>query len=521
MRLLHWCLHIFWLYYLPSVLSSTLIFSRIAATAPWSPRASFSLFSLEIPTVYLINGTSVTAPVGSFILYGGTNDTFSRFNTNDVWLGLIKDSQWIQLSSVNSIFPRFPYYTFCYDPIITQVYAMSYNVLTDDLYPFWTSVDSTHWTSINPRSNNSNSVSPFVNRYQFSCFVDSQSTIYRMMGVNASEKSFSQEPYRDIWSSVDNGFTWNLLTNDSNITPRYGALVQTQINNTYLNVSDVFYILGGAVPNGRGYSYIMDLWVSSDQAHTWSIINGNVFKFGMDESTFKISKDGILIVSSLDRSGDTAVSDIWTSLNGGYSWSKCISNAIYGARENVGLSFDPEGYLYVTGGYKRELSNKFYNDVWRSNISVYDWETWASACGTTVPIGGVGLQKWPDESSSSSSSSSSTGSCNFSSSSALASSSSHSYSSSNTYTSSSSLISSSDRPVESSSSSTGTLHILNQTNWGLWTGLITGIVAVITLIGIFLYLRYLKRRYGRIQWFCCRTRSTSNPVNNRLLGSEL
>jgi hypothetical protein len=178
--------------------------------------------------------------------------------------------------------------------------------------------------------------------------------------------------------------------------------------------ADITYVVGGITANGNFLSYANDIWASSDQSLTWVRITPELkWLEGIDTSNLLISKDGILILATWEvrLSSRLEQSNLYMSFDGGLSWAVCQSGAEYGTRLNPGLALDAQGWLYVLGG---QTGNKMLNDIWRSDISVYNLDQLASACGTVVPTGGVGLQKWPQVSSSTggwsfSSSSSTTG----------------------------------------------------------------------------------------------------------------
>lgn len=89
--------------------------------------------------------------------------------------------------------------------------------------------------------------------------------------------------------------------------------------------------------------------------------------------------------------------DVWASLDGGYSWGECVTNAEFSNRQFQYTVLDDEGYLYVMGGRETASGQRLVNDVWKSVYSYNDVNEVASRCGLFVPSCGVGLKCLPED----------------------------------------------------------------------------------------------------------------------------
>jgi hypothetical protein len=91
------------------------------------------------------------------------------------------------------------------------------------------------------------------------------------------------------------------------------------------------------------------------------------------------------------------LSDVWASLDGGYSWGLCVENAEFSDRQFQYTVFDDEGFLYVMGGREDDAGSRQVNDVWKSVFSYNDVNEVAARCNLFVPTCGVGLKCLPNE----------------------------------------------------------------------------------------------------------------------------
>ena len=198
-------------------------------------------------------------------------------------------------------------------------------------------------------------------------------------------------------------------------TPRYGALTAVQYNNSYLGGSNIYYVLGGAVPQPDGGDYYLtDLWASRDGGHSWiQIRNRFPWSESTDRLSFGISARGVLVVTV--ASANTRYrEELWVSLDGGQHWDMCTDNSTLGDELRMGatLGFDAQGYMYVVGGgraYSLNLDNRGNDislnnfvpskEVMKSNMSFDDFDAVNHRCGYLGKPEGItaGLTSWEEE----------------------------------------------------------------------------------------------------------------------------
>ena len=259
---------------------SDLSFRLVTIQAPWRPRCQAQLHALQ----HQITISTRVVPKGSFLMYGGT--PVSDLPYNDVWLSS-NGSAWTIVNQSQS-FPRHSS-TYCSDPFSDRSYVILYQdrLSASSNISIWTSQNQTFWQDITPAT-----LLPFINRSYFGCLVDLQSNVYSLTGLNTSKLSKGTQSYNDVWRSGNYGLTWELRTNSPGFVPRYSVLSGIHYNNSHLNNQDIMYIIGGAT--GDPKIITNDIWVSSDGANTWLLIN-NTFPWEnnvISEDTLIISRDG-------------------------------------------------------------------------------------------------------------------------------------------------------------------------------------------------------------------------------------
>ena len=172
--------------------------------------------------------------------------------------------------------------------------------------------------------------------------------------------------------------------------PRYGVLTATHYNNIYLDHDDIYYLLGGGIPQPDGGDYeLKGLWASRDGGHRWTQVNAGWWTHSTDQMSLGISSTGVMVMSMSDFYHE----ELWISLDGGEHWDTCTEHAEWGRRSGATLGFDAQGYLYVMGGVKHDTS---VAEIFRSNISFDNFDQVREHCGwVDLPVGGVpGLAAW-------------------------------------------------------------------------------------------------------------------------------
>src|ERR1700709_1563807 len=111
------------LLFIPTTHSQTLIFTLLPGLPPCD-HIYHQLYILDKPLSYNISDPNFIAPIGSWLLYGGSHisdDTSSRKyqNSDDVWLTTNQGQSWVFLD--NTVFPKLYIWVYCPDPQFSDI----------------------------------------------------------------------------------------------------------------------------------------------------------------------------------------------------------------------------------------------------------------------------------------------------------------------------------------------------------------------------------------------------------------
>ena len=380
------------LWYLILSVNATLSFDLIQDHAPWMGRQDAQLHILRDPIKSAYNG-SIVAPSGSLIIFGGITDRIYDYILNDIWVSQNSGVDWIRLEYPKGDFPD----TVAAD-ICTSYYTDRAYVIFEDrnlsISQIWTSGDYQTWESFSPKNVPPEYFSPFLGTRRANCLVDSFESVYYLLGQNLNTNWSVLNS--EIWASTDQGETWFLMVNQIGLPPRSSAGVAVQYANPHLDNADIFYVMGGT----SGDAELSDLWASSDGGQNWIQILNKYPWYPQSHvwGDFAISPDGILISSVINIGKTPLRSEFWVSLDGGYHWGFCNSQMPFGPRIDAAWTFDLDGYLYAVSGLSLEVPSGYRTDVWKSQISFENWTQVATQCNLELPVGGIGLTSWPDNS---------------------------------------------------------------------------------------------------------------------------
>jgi len=186
--------------------------------------------------------------------------------------------------------------------------------------------------------------------------------------------------------SASIGHRWTLNMS----VPRYGAVTAVHYNNPHLNGDNIYYVLGGGIPQPDNGDYdLKSLWASRDGGRTWIGVHEGWWLESTDQISLGISPAGVMVLSI----AKSDLEDLWVSMDGGASWDICTGRAELGQRSRGTLGFDAEGYLYVMGGLR---SNGSIAEVLKSEISFNNLDEIHEYCGhLQLPAEGIpGLEEW-------------------------------------------------------------------------------------------------------------------------------
>ena len=205
--------------------------------------------------------------------------------------------------------------------------------------------------------------------------------LYEGMGIVYNTLALNEN---DVYASVDNGATWNLISGVSrrgamgSVDSAYpdssfaGSILSANCEDP--NTDDV-YSLGGTRYNNTvlGFFGTTDVWYSSN-ALTWTRRTGRSFDPPRTGAACDVGHTGNLIMVGGQSSypggpANTYLNDVYTSNNKGVTWVRTLSKALFPARSrhtmqisrsdhyDVDLIFVAGGLTYTTGGMTDSLND--------------------------------------------------------------------------------------------------------------------------------------------------------------------
>ena len=190
-----------------------------------------------------------------------------------------------------------------------------------------------------------------------------------VLGGNTMSTTDDAGRINDIWKSSNNGSNWQVVVGNASWNRR--ASHQSFVYNNNL------YVLGG-----RGHTsstdWISNAWSSGDNGETWTeIINNAPWSGRLEHQAVVDNNDNILILGGLSVNGNASfgrrVNDIWTSANGGTTWSIVTSSANWSHRARHQV-VNTGNKLWVLGGSALTGTiSSTTNDVFLSIDSGTNW----------------------------------------------------------------------------------------------------------------------------------------------------
>ena len=193
----------------------------------------------------------------------------------------------------------------------------------------WSSSDGINWSNI-LSYNTSPGPTQFTKRRHHSCIVFKD----KMWVIAGEDWSGTGLPTNDVWSSTD-GIAWTQVLADT-ATPGPNQFSQRSFVSLTTD-GDKMYILGGYLKNpGPNNNFSNDVWSSTDGA-IWTQVKADLAAGGF---TARVSAgayilNGVVYIFGGDDTSGT-VGDLWTSTDGGATWTKL-------ADPGVGLRADFAG----------------------------------------------------------------------------------------------------------------------------------------------------------------------------------
>ena len=194
----------------------------------------------------------------------------------------------------------------------------------------------------------SQNAEPFTpGRSRSSLSFDEDDTAYLVGGeIRVSDHLMTSSAFK----SDSEGISWTALP-PTPWTPRGTGILLTQQSAQLQGASILTYFTGWGGQLNRVYN---EVWVSSDHATTWVQVrtnwNNGLAPFrARDAANAEVTQAGVMVLLGGQSNGEL-LNDVWISMDGGFSWGKCVENATFDDRREPLTMLDNKGYLYVAGG---------------------------------------------------------------------------------------------------------------------------------------------------------------------------
>ena len=207
------------------------------------------------------------------------------------------------------------------------------------------------------------------------------STLYLYGGWNPSDPPHFPAPgftCSQVWSSVDNGITWTMLTDAPGWSARHmhgHCVYQSKL-----------WVIGG--DNNSG-AYQTDVW-SSTNGTSWTRATAD-WGIGNRVLHMCVEHNGVMYVMGGQTIPDIVAgplveySDVWSSTDGA-AWTKIADGCAWGPRGVIVGGASWRGYIWIVcGGLYPSTSGGQVRtadaEVWRSKDGI----TWEHVCTSAIP----------------------------------------------------------------------------------------------------------------------------------------
>ena len=166
----------------------------------------------------------------------------------------------------------------------------------------------------------------------------------------------------DIWTSSNQGINWQQV-------PASGHWSKSYSHQSF-SYQDKFWTLGGfGIASGQAAnSYRNDIWTSADGGSTWSEITVSESQWAVRLGHQAFAYNDKLWV--LGGGNINHFNDIWTSSDGGSTWSEVTVSGQQWAERSIHQAFAYDDKLWVLGGWDDITS---YDDIWTSADGGTNW----------------------------------------------------------------------------------------------------------------------------------------------------
>ena len=166
----------------------------------------------------------------------------------------------------------------------------------------------------------------------------------------------------DTWRSTNNGATWTLMNASSGWTVR-------EMHSSVLMPDGSIVLMGGFPGNYWMYNSLNDVWRSTDEGATWTLMNAGAEWLPRCSQSSVSLPDGSIVLMGGDVVS-TLKNDVWRSTDNGATWTLMNASAGCSPRTCPSAVSMPDGSIILTGGLE---GSKIKNDMWRSTDYGATW----------------------------------------------------------------------------------------------------------------------------------------------------
>jgi photosystem II stability/assembly factor-like uncharacterized protein len=149
---------------------------------------------------------------------------------------------------------------------------------------------------------------------------------------------------------------------------------------------------------GNNAIQFADVWRSSDEGATWSLVNPCADWVNISPYQFEgwngVMSDGSIIFFGYDFWNTTNIhGTVWKSTDNGATWNQVNPNGEWFKREPIGIITMPDNSIIIlgsdesTGNPDPKHATIFYNDVWRSTDLGLTWKELTADAGWSPRYG--------------------------------------------------------------------------------------------------------------------------------------
>ena len=168
----------------------------------------------------------------------------------------------------------------------------------------------------------------------------------------------------DTWRSTNNGTTWTQVNTSSGWSTRY--------QHSSVTMPDGSIVLMGGYSYVGGWTYMNDVWRSTDNGAMWTNVNAGAGWTARRMHSSVAMPDGSIVL--MGGYGGGFKNDVWRSTDNGATWAQMKDNIVnannWSARYGHTSVAMPDGSIVLMGG---QASDGPKNDIWRSTDNGATW----------------------------------------------------------------------------------------------------------------------------------------------------